>query len=80
MMEDAKTVKRAAMRRATLRLLLGVALLDGAMLGVWYLAGISTAAPKTRLYFTVVWTVATALVVSLLLKKVRQARFGRTLR
>ena len=74
--DEQKAAKRAAMKRATLRLIIGVALLDVAAMAVWYLAGVSQMEPKIRLYFTVVWTVATAVVVSFLLKKVRQARFS----
>ena len=67
--------KRAAMRRAMLNLVLGVVAVDAVALGVYYLA-IVHAEPRIRLFFTVVWTVATALVVAILLKRVRKARFG----
>jgi hypothetical protein len=75
--QEVTATKRAAMRRAVFRLILGVAILDSAALGVYYLAGISTAEPRTRLFFTVAWTIVTAFVVSFLLKKVRKARFNR---
>ena len=70
---EARLAKRAAMRLATLHLVLGVALLDTiAMLG--YYAAIVHAPERTRMIFAVVWTVLTALVVAVLLKRVRRVR------
>lgn len=73
---DAQRAKRVAMRRATLQLILGVGLLDSiAMLG--YYAAIVHAPDRTKMIFTGVWTVLTALVVAVLLKRVRRVRQGR---
>ncbi len=63
------------MRRATLQLVLGVAALDGAAMAIYFLAGIAHGPPRTRMIFTVLWTITTALVVAFLLKRVRRARF-----
>lgn len=72
---DPRTVKRAAMRRATLHLVLGVGLLDSlAMLG--YYVVIVHAPDRTQMIFAGVWTLLTALVVVVLLKRVRRARQG----
>ena len=72
---DPRTVKRAAMRRATLHLVLGVGLLDSlAMLG--YYVVIVHAPDRTKMIFAGVWTLLTALVVVVLLKRVRRARQG----
>ena len=73
---DARRAKRVAMRRATLQLILGVGLLDSiAMLG--YYAAIVHAPDRTKMIFTGAWTVLTALVVAVLLKRVRRVRQGR---
>ncbi|MEP6621462.1 MAG: hypothetical protein ABJE47_19200 [bacterium] len=74
---DPRAARRAALRRATLELLLGVVALDALFMAIYFFGGIQHGAPKTRMYFTVVWTVATALVVATLLKRVRKLRFTR---
>ncbi|MEO8333577.1 MAG: hypothetical protein ABI664_01300 [bacterium] len=72
---EARTVKRAAMRRATLHLVLGVGLLDtAAMIGYYYI--VMNAAPRMKMLFTGVWTVLTVVVVMVLLRRVRMARYG----
>ena len=76
---DARTAKRAALRRATLNLVVGVVVLDTVAMLVYYLA-IVHAPPNVRMLFVGLWTVATAIVVVILLKRVRKARFGPTLR
>lgn len=73
---DAGNAKRTAMRRATLQLVIGVGLLDTlAMVGYYFL--IVHAPPKTKMLFTGLWTIATVLVVMVLLKRVRTARFAK---
>lgn len=67
------------MRRATLHLVLGVGLLDTvALLGYYFL--IIHADPRTKTLFTGIWTVLTVVVVMVLLRRVRKARFGPTRR
>jgi hypothetical protein len=73
---DPRAVRRAALRRATLQLVLGVVALDAVALAIYYLGGIATASVNTRQTFVVIWTVATALTVAVLLKRVRTARFA----
>ncbi|MEP6992254.1 MAG: hypothetical protein ABJA80_15080 [bacterium] len=73
---DPRAARRSAMRRATLHLVLGVALLDTIAMGGYYLV-IAHAPDRTKLIFTGVWTVATALVVAFLLRRVRRVRSGR---
>jgi predicted RND superfamily exporter protein len=68
--------RRAPVRRATLRLILGVVVLDAVAMAIYYLSGIAHATIATRQIFVVVWTVATALTVAVLLKRVRTARFA----
>ena len=74
---EARLAKRAAMRRATLQLVLGVGILDAVAIGAWYLA-VAHAPERSRTIFVGVWTVATAFVVAILLKRVRKARYAPT--
>jgi len=43
-------------------------------MGIYYLAGIPHAARRTQIIFVVTWTVATALTVAFLLRRVRLVR------
>ena len=73
---DARNAKRAAMRRATLTLVIAVGVLDTlAMVGYYFL--IVHAPPQTKMLFTGLWTVATVIVVMILLRRVRKARFAK---
>jgi hypothetical protein len=73
--DDPRALRRAALRRATLRLVLGVVVLDALALAVYELGGIAHTAPRTQTIFTAVWTAATAITVAVLLRGVRRARF-----
>ncbi|MFL5608853.1 MAG: hypothetical protein ACJ8AD_20520 [Gemmatimonadaceae bacterium] len=73
---DPRAGRRAALRRATLQLVLGVVALDAVALAIYYLGGVVSASPSTRQTFVVVWTVATAITVAVLLRRVRAARFS----
>ena len=73
--EDPRAARRAELRRTTLHLVLGVVALDAVAMGIYYLAGIGHAHERTRTIFVVTWTLATALVVAVLLKRVRAARY-----
>lgn len=76
-MNDARAARRSELRKAVLQLFLGVLALDAVALAVYYLAHIDTSVPKTRMTFTVVWTVSTLLVVGTLLRRVRKLRYSR---
>jgi uncharacterized membrane protein YeiH len=67
--------RRAALRRTTLHLVLGVIALDAVALGIYYLAGIEHAAPRTQTAFVAVWTGTTAIAVAVLLRRVRKSRW-----
>lgn len=71
---EPRALRRAALRRTTLQLVLGVVVLDAVALGVYYFGGIAQRTSRTQMTFTVVWTVATALTVAVLLRRVRVAR------
>ena len=58
------------------QMVLGVVVLDALALLIYSLAGLRSAGPNARLVFTVVWTVATALVVGVGLRRIRRSRSG----
>jgi drug/metabolite transporter (DMT)-like permease len=72
---DVRTAKRAAMRRATLHLVLGIVVLHTIAMLVYY-AAIVHAPERARMIFTGTWTALTAVVVAVLLKRVRRVRRG----
>ena len=74
---EARKAQRAEMRRATLHLVLAVLALDAVAISVWYLL-IMHAADRTKSIYVGVWTISTALVVAIFLKRVRKARYVRT--
>lgn len=76
-MSDGMKAKRAAMRRATLQLILGVGLLHGAAILTWY-AAIIHSPQRTKNIYVWIWLIATAFVVAILLKRVRRVRHSRT--
>jgi hypothetical protein len=69
--------RRAALRKAVAQLIGGIVLLDAVALSIWYGAGLAHARYNTRMTFTIVWTIATALTVAFLLRRVRMIRMGR---
>lgn len=73
---DPRATRRTALRRAILHLVLAVIALDAAAMAVYFLGGVSAAEPRTRMIFTVVWTMTTAFVVAVLLRRVRLIRRG----
>ena len=74
--DDPRATRRAALRKATLQLVLGVVVLDVVALGFYYLGGIEHGSTQTKQIFTAVWVVATAITVAVLLKRVRMIRFA----
>jgi len=58
------------------QMVLAVVVLDAVAIAVYRFGSVRTAGPDTRLVFTVVWTVATAVVVGLGLRRIRRARSG----
>ncbi|CAN5534273.1 hypothetical protein BH09GEM1_BH09GEM1_01060 [soil metagenome] len=76
-MSDARKAKRAEMRRATLELVLAVLALDAVAIAAWFLVVVH-AADHTKSIYVGAWTIATAFVVAIFLKRVRKARHART--
>ena len=77
-MSEARKAQRAVMRRATLQLVTAVLALDAVAISLWYLV-IAHAAERTKSIYVGVWTITTALVVAIFLKRVRKARYAPTL-
>ena len=61
------------------QLVAGVVLLDAVAITIWFGAGMPHARYQTRMTFTIVWTIVTALTVAFLLRRVRMIRMGRSL-
>lgn len=55
-------------------LVVSVLAVDAAAIAVYYLSGLDQAGTRTRIVFTIVWTVATLLVVLLGLTRIRATR------
>ena len=75
--DDPRAAKRAALRVATLHLVVAVMVLDAVALGIYYLGGIDEGSVLAKQVFTGVWLVATAVTVAILLKRVRAIRYNR---
>jgi hypothetical protein len=54
---------------------MAVVLLDAVAMTIFYGAGLAHAAPRTRTVFLIGWSIATAIVVGVLLRRVRQVRW-----
>ena len=55
---------------------MGVVLLHAVAMTIFYGAGIAHGPTRTRTIFIVVWSVVTAVVVGVLLRRVRQVRWA----
>ena len=74
--DEVRAAKLATLRRATIRLVLGIVALDAVAMGCYYGFHIAQASRQVQMTFTVTWTVTTAITVAFLLKQVRAARFN----
>ena len=72
---DPRAPQRDALRRAVLKLVAGVIVLDAVAMSIFYLTGIAHGPERTRWIFVVAWSIATAVVVMVLLRNVRRVRF-----
>jgi len=62
------------MKRSLLIMVAGVVVLDAIAIGVYQVAHISERLVKTQETFVAVWVVATLIVVTTMMKRIRQAR------
>jgi hypothetical protein len=72
---DPRAPQRNALRRAVLNLVAGVIVLDAVAMSIFYFAGIAHGPERIRWYFVIAWSIATAIVVMVLLRNVRRVRF-----
>jgi hypothetical protein len=66
--------RRAEQKKNVLTLVGLVVVLHGAMIGAYYAFGIGNRAVKTQQTYAAVWIVLTLIVVTTMMKRVRQAR------
>lgn len=64
-------------KKYLIQLVVGVAVLDAIMIGVYYGMSISLRPERTQQTFVAVWVVLTLIVVTTLMKKIRKARVRR---
>jgi len=64
-------------KKYLLQLIVGVAMLHAIMIGLYYWFKISLRPERTQQTFVAVWVVLTLIVVTPLMKKIRQARVRR---
>lgn len=64
------------MRKYLLRLVIAVVVLDTAVISLYYALHIADRAIRTQQSFIAVWVVLTLIIVTTLMKKIRQARRG----
>ena len=72
---DPRAPQRDALRRAVLKLVMSVVLLDAVAMAIFYGAGIVHGAARTRNLFLIAWSVMTAILVGILLRQVRKVRW-----
>jgi hypothetical protein len=72
---DPRAPQRTALRRAVLKLVMSVILLDAVAMTIFYGADIAHGPARTRNVFLIAWSVVTALLVGILLRRVRKVRW-----
>ena len=68
---------RKELKRLLLILVASIVVLDAAVIGLYYAAHIQERPVKTQQTFVAVWVVLTLIVVTTMMKRIRQARRGR---
>ena len=68
---------RKELKRLLLTLVASIAVLDAAVIGLYYAAHIQERPVKTQQTFVAVWVVLTLIVVTTMMKRIRQVRRGR---
>jgi hypothetical protein len=72
---DPRAPQQNALRRAVLKLVMSVILLDAVAMTIFYGADIAHGPARTRNVFLIAWSVVTALLVGILLRRVRKVRW-----
>ena len=66
--------KRAELKKNVLTLLVSVVVLDAIMVGAYYAFHVRDRLQKTQMTFVAVWVVLTLIVVTTIMKRIRQLR------
>ena len=66
--------KRAELKKHVLMLLVSVVVLDAIMVGAYYAFHVRDRLQKTQMTFVAVWVVLTLIVVTTIMKRIRQLR------
>jgi hypothetical protein len=72
---DPRAPQHNALRRAVLKLVMSVILLDAVAMTIFYGADIAHGPTRTRNIFLIAWSIVTALLVGILLRRVRKVRW-----
>ena len=72
---DPRAPQRNALRRAVLQLVMGVVLLDAVAMTIFYGVDIAHGPTRTRTIFLIGWSIVTAILVGILLRRVRKVRW-----
>jgi len=72
---DPRAPQRSALRRAVLQLVMAVVVLDAVAMTIFYGAGLAHGLTRTRNAYLIGWSVATAIVVLVMLRRVRKVRW-----
>jgi len=73
---DPRAPQRDALRRAVLTLVGGVIVFHAVVASIFYLTGIAHGPERTRWFYVIGWSIATAIIVMVLLRRVRAVRFA----
>jgi hypothetical protein len=71
---DTSTNKRAQQKKNLIALVVMIAVLDGAMIGVYYAFHVPDLTIKGQQTFVAIWVVLTLIVVTTMVKRIRLAR------
>jgi hypothetical protein len=71
---DPRAPQRAALRRAVLQLVMAVVLLDALAMTIFYGTDLAHGPTRARNVYLIGWSVVTAIVVGVMLRRVRLAR------
>ncbi|MBA3670825.1 MAG: hypothetical protein H0W68_02220 [Gemmatimonadaceae bacterium] len=71
---DPRQPQRAALRQAVLQLVIGVVALDITVMVLYQLLHVGSRPDREKMLFIAAWTVGTAAVVMVMLRRVRRAR------
>ena len=72
---DPRAPQRNALRRAVLQLVMAVVVLDAVAMTIFYGAGLAHGTTRSRNVYLIGWSVVTAILVLVMLRRVRKVRW-----